>query len=370
MQPQAVATRPAASPHGTVPSTALTSVTPAAQPSKPVLLLIDGLNIVRRVYEAVPGDDSPAKADGAMASSWGSILRAIAETGPTHFLAAFDAGGPTWRHELYPQYKCGRKPMPQPLRDALPGLLARLNAAGLRTLTAPGVEADDTLSTLATKAIRRGFDVVVASTDKDMCRLIHDGVRVRDHFNSEWRDEAYVHAKYGIPSRLMGDLLALMGDETDGIPGIEGIGPKTAAKLLNEHGSLAGVLEAAFSDVAPIKGAVGDKLRNQADLARMSFRLAAMRLDVPLGLSPNDIMLPPSVAVLVEEREAALARSRARAKGKVAPGAASTPVPGVKAIAGGSVPTPAKAPTPVPLEAVVAASAETSAPSTARRMRM
>jgi len=273
------------------------------------LLLIDGLNIVRRVYEAVPGEDSEEKATGALKSSWASILRAIRETSPTHFLAAFDYGGTTWRHKLYPQYKEHRSPMPTVLKDALPGFLDRMNDAGLKTLRVPDVEADDTLGTISVKAVARGFDVVLVSTDKDMLRLIEFGVRIRDHFKSEYRDEAYVLEKYGVASRLMGDMLGLMGDVSDGIPGVAKIGIKTAAKLLNEYGGLDNILDAACSVIDPIKGAIGVRLQESVAIARLSRDLAALKLNVPLGISPNDIRLPPSVAELIEVGQSSKGRT-------------------------------------------------------------
>jgi 5'-3' exonuclease len=281
---------------------------PPTDPQRPItaprnrLLLIDGHAIVRRVYEAVPGEGGKKKAEGALDASWLSILRAIRETNPTHFLAAFDFGGETWRHRLYAKYKADREPMAEALRDAMPAFLERLNNAGLRTLRVPGVEADDTLATLALKAVARGFEVVLAASDKDMLRLINEGVQIRDHFKSEWRDEAYVVNKFGVPSALMVDLLALMGDDTDGIPGVNKIGATIGARLLNEHGSLEGVLEAATSGIAPIKGAVGDNLRANAGIARLSRKLATLKLDVPLGITPNDIRIPPSVTELLEVR--------------------------------------------------------------------
>ena len=291
---------------------------PAAPENR--LLLIDGLNIVRRVYEAIPGDDTPAKADGALKSSWASILRAISETKPTHFLAAFDHGGPTWRHDLYPEYKADRTPMAQVLRDALPAFLARMDAAGLKTLSVPGVEAEDTITSLGLKAKARRFSVVVASTDKDVLWLIDQGLEVRDHFTSVYRDEAYVQLKHAVPSRLMVDLLALMGDDSDGIPGVKGVGPVTASKLLNEYGSLEGVLAAAQPDpltgLSLIKGAVGEKLRVHADMARLSHKLATLKTDVKMGFSPNDIRLPPSVAELVSERDEREAKSKKNRPGK------------------------------------------------------
>jgi 5'-3' exonuclease len=277
---------------------------PVYSPNRNTLLLIDGLSIVRRVYEAVPGEDTDAKAEGAMNSSWHSILRCIRETKPSHFMTAFDFGGRTHRHDIFSEYKVNRGPMPAPLLAALPAFKARMDGAGLKTLSVPGVEADDTVTTVGLKALARGFTVIIASTDKDLCRLIHEGIRIRDHFESTYRDEAWVQAKFGICSRLITDYLALVGDDTDGIPGVAGIGKTIAPRLLAEHGSLDGVLAAAASELDPIKGAVGAKLREQADVARMSRALATLKTDVSLGqeITPNDLRLPPAIAEILEER--------------------------------------------------------------------
>lgn len=258
----------------------------------PKLLLLDGMNIVRRVYEAVKGDDTPERADGALRSSWGSFMRGLREHQPTHALAAFDAGGRTWRHELFANYKVDRKPMAESLRAALPGFLERLNNAGLRTLRMPGVEADDTITTLAVKAASRGFEVVVLSTDKDLLVLLDKGIKVYDHFAGEFRDEAWVRNKFhGIRPAQMTDFLGLCGDDIDGIPGVEQIGAKTAAKLLLEHGDLDTVL----ANAASIKGKLGERLRLCAPDALLSRQLATMKTDLALGLTPRDIALPRSL---------------------------------------------------------------------------
>jgi len=259
------------------------------------LLIVDGLSIVRRVYEAVKGDDTPERADGALKSSWFSILRALREHEPTHFLAAFDHRGPTWRHELYPEYKANRRPMAQALTDAMPEFIEHLNNSGLRSLSVPGVEADDTMSTLAVRAVSRGFDVVVLTSDKDMYFLLEHGVQVYDHFMSEWRDHDWIRSHFGVEPAQMTDFLALMGDETDGIPGIEQVGIKTAAKLLNQFGTLDAVLDNAHL----IAGKLGEKIRSSVDIARLSRQLATVDLDVDIGISPRDIVLPASLISLL-----------------------------------------------------------------------
>lgn len=247
------------------------------------LLLIDGLNIVRRCYEANPADDSPEKAQATVRSSLGSFKRALTEHKPDYALAAFDFGGPTWRHELYPAYREKRKPMPQVLRDVLPQFKEQLKEqTGMCCLTVPGVEADDVLATAfyAWSKTGRG-PATVMSTDKDLAALIADGARVRDHFTPEWREEAWVQKKFGVPARLLHDVLALMGDDVDGVPGVDKVGAKTAAAWLLEHGSLENLLAAAGA----IKGKAGERLREQADRARISRQLVAFKTDIQLGLT-------------------------------------------------------------------------------------
>lgn len=288
----------------------------------PKLLIVDGTNVVRRVYEAGKGPkgDKPGaaehtaeRAEGALKSSWFSIRRAIKEHQPTHFFAAFDHGGTTWRHELYPDYKANRTPTPEPLRAAMPGFLEWMNNTGLRSMTVPGFEADDAIATLAVKAAARGFKVVVLSTDKDMCALLDQGVEVRDHYTPEWRDAAYVQRRFGVAPHQLLDLLALMGDDSDGIPGLDGIGPTTAAKLLGEHGSLEAVLAKAAS-IEGIKGKIGERLRHGADFARLCRALTEMRLDAPMGsLTPRELQLPADLLASLAE-----APSQSMAPGSVA----------------------------------------------------
>lgn len=258
-------------------------------PASDVLLLADGLNIVRRVYEANPAPDSPDKADGAVKSSLASFRRALAEHRPTHFLAAFDHGGPTWRHEIYPQYKEKRKPMPAELLARLPDILEGLSDMGLAHCSVPGVEADDVIPTVGLhwKRTRPGR-VIVLSTDKDMAILLAADIEIRDHFKPEWRNEAWVQAKYGVPAALLGDFLALMGDSTDGIPGVAGIGQKTAAKLLLEFGSLTALLARA----GEVKGKVGESLRASIAEAQLSKQLVDFKTDLTLGLTWRSLRCP------------------------------------------------------------------------------
>lgn len=252
------------------------------------LLLIDGLNIVRRVYEANPAPDSADKAQGAVRSSLASFRRALEEHKPTHVLAPFDFGGPTWRHRLYADYRKKRKPMPTELREVLPGLYEKLHEIGVPTLSLPDVEADDVLATAFYKwdVSKRG-PVTLLSTDKDLAKLVGDGARVRDHFNLVWRDEEWIVKKFGVPAALLHDLLALMGDSSDDVPGVPECGPKTAAKWLTTYGSFDEVLLHA----ADISGKVGQNLRDNLELVKLARQLVAFKTDIPLGLTWNALRL-------------------------------------------------------------------------------
>jgi len=253
----------------------------------PSLLLIDGLNIVRRCYEANPAPDSPEKAQATARTAFSSFRRALTENPHTHALAAFDFGGRTWRHDLYERYREKRKPMPDELRDILPAFRQRLtDDLGLAVVCVPGVEADDVIGTVHSHWVAcKAAPVVVVSTDKDLCQLIASGARIRDHFKPEWRDAEWVFTKFGVPPEQLGDMLALMGDSSDDIPGVAGIGAKTAAKLLTEHGSLEALLAAAGS----VKGKNGERLQEQAEMARLSRQLVELNVSVPVGVTWNSL---------------------------------------------------------------------------------
>lgn len=263
---------------------------PATAEGPAHLLLLDGLNILRRCYEANPAPDSAEKAQAAARSALGSFRRALHEHRPSHALAAFDPGGRYWRHDVWADYRRGRKPMPQELRDELPAFKNELQTQlGLKTLTLDGVEADDVLAAAALRWLERPEPgaVTVVSTDKDLCALIAQGVRVRDHFTPAWRDAAWVERKFGVSPAQLQDCLALTGDAVDAIPGVPGIGPKTAAKLLLAHGTLEGVLAAAEE----LGGKVGESLRTQAHLARLSRQLVGFKQDIRLGLTWRELQM-------------------------------------------------------------------------------
>ena len=246
------------------------------------LLAIDGLNIVRRVYEASPEPDSADKADAALRHALSSFRKLLAAHQPSHVLAAFDFGGLTWRHAIYPRYREQRAPMPSFLRAALPSFHARLAGEGVHVLMVPGVEADDVIGTGVMRWLSEGRGAaIVASTDKDLHGLIAHGALVWDHFKSEWHDDAWVRNKFGVAPELLVDLLALMGDATDGVPGVSKIGMKTAARLLTAYGSL----DAVMAGAGILKTPLGERLRAERDILYLSRQLVELKTDVRLGVT-------------------------------------------------------------------------------------
>ena len=253
------------------------------------LLIIDGLNVFRRVYEANLAPDSVKKAEGAIRASHNSMLRALREHQPSHVMLTFDAGGPTWRHALDPNYKINRIPMPAHLHDELRKFKPVLASEGWGLIEHPGFEADDTIASGAVEAEAIRANVVILSTDKDLASLASERVRIYDHFTAIWRDEAWCLAKFGVRPGLLLDWLALKGDPVDGIPGVAGIGAKTATKLLLEYGSLTALLMAADS----IPGKMGARLQAQPAQARLSRELTELRKDLfPLGLDWDQLRAP------------------------------------------------------------------------------
>lgn len=253
------------------------------------LLLVDALNLIRRVYAGHPGDDGEERAKGALESSTGSLRRALRECRPTHAVVVFEGEGPSWRHDAFDGYKAGHKPMPEALHATLPAYReAFLDELGVKSFDLPAVEADDVIATLACKAAQGGCNAVILSTDKIFLQLLSDRIRVRDHFAPRDLDRAYVERKFGVPPEHFVDFLALTGDSTNSIPGVVGIGPKTAAKLVAQYGSLGEILSAAGS----IEGKLGERLRGSLDEALLAESLVRLRVDHELGVNLHDFRLP------------------------------------------------------------------------------
>ena len=203
----------------------------------PKLLLIDGSNYLFRAYHALPPlTTSTGEPTGAIKGFLGMLSRVHTLAKPDMAAVIFDAPGKTFRHEMYPEYKANRPPMPDDLRVQIDPLEKVVAALGWKVLIVPGIEADDVIGSLSAMAKREGVKSVVATGDKDLSQLVDDDVVILNTMNTKFYDRAGVIEKYGVPPERMIDYLALMGDKVDNVPGIKGCGPKTAAKWVAEFG--------------------------------------------------------------------------------------------------------------------------------------
>ncbi len=251
------------------------------------LLLVDALNLIRRVYAAQPGEDGPERVEGACVSTLGSLRRAVRECGPTHAAVVFEGEGPGWRHERYPDYKAGRTPMPEALKAGLAGFEQAFLEAGVVSVRFPAVEADDVIATLASKVAVRGVEAVILSTDKMFLQLLSDRIEVRDHFRQLDLGRAFVMDKYGVRPEQFVDFMALCGESTNNIKGVPGIGAKTAARLLEEFGTLDRLLSASET----LKGRSGEALRKHTEDVRLARDLVILQTDLELGLNLKSFRL-------------------------------------------------------------------------------
>lgn len=252
------------------------------------VLLIDGLNIIRRVHAGVPGDaESDAHFDAVTSSTVASIRKALRQHRPTHAALVNDGQGESWRKEQYPQYKAGRTPMAQRLRVGLPALCSAIGALGLKILEVDGYEADDTIATMAVATATQGRRVTVLSSDKHFGQIVGPRLVAFDHFAQRVIDADAVEKRFAVKPGELSTLFALTGDSGVNVKGVKGIGPKTAAKLINEHHELEAILESAEQR----SDAVGQRLRDQAAEARFALRLLSLRLDVPVGVNLKDLRI-------------------------------------------------------------------------------
>ena len=249
------------------------------------LLLVDGSSYLYRAYHAMAQLTAPDGAPtGAMYGVLNMLRRLRADYVHDYCAVVFDAKGKNFRHEMFPDYKATRPPMPDDLRpqaEALPDLVRLM---GWPVLVIPQVEADDVIGTLAAMAGEAGWNVVVSTGDKDMAQLVNERVTLVNTMSGETLDIEGVKEKFGVRPDQIRDYLALMGDKVDNVPGVEKCGPKTAVKWLEAYGSLAGVMEHA----AEIKGKVGENLQAALPQLPLSYDLVTIKTDVDLHTELSD----------------------------------------------------------------------------------
>ncbi len=254
------------------------------------LVLIDGTSFLYRAYHALPPlKTSSGRPTGAILGV-ANMVRKLLELYPTPYIAVvFDAPGGSFRNRLYRAYKGHREGMPEELRLMIEPLKALLRSLGIPLIEVPGVEADDVIATLAERAKEKGFEVIIAASDKDFMQLVGDRITVVDPKSWNRYDRERVIERFGVPPEQFPDLLALAGDPVDHIPGVRGIGPKKAAKLLQRYGSLEGILD----HLDQIGERVGRALRESRKELFLWRELTTLKRDLPLERDPEDLRRRP-----------------------------------------------------------------------------
>lgn len=265
----------------------------ASIPENP-LILIDGSSYLYRAFHAYPGTMSngeiPTNAVYGVVNMLRSMMRQFASD---RIAVVFDAKGKTFRDDMYPEYKANRPPMPDDLRCQIEPLHNVIRAMGLPLICVPGVEADDVIGTLAYQASQKGMPVLISTGDKDMAQLVDDNITLINTMTNVVMDREGVIEKFGIPPELIIDYLALMGDKVDNIPGVPGVGDKTATALLQGIGGLTKLYEN-LDDIAPLgfRGSktMAKKLVDNKENAMLSYELATIKLDVELEETPESLL--------------------------------------------------------------------------------
>ena len=246
----------------------------------PLLLLVDGSSYLYRAFHAMPDLRGPEGQPTGAVHGMVAMLRQLRERHPAaHAACVFDASGPTFRDAWYPEYKAQRAPMPEELRAQIPLIHEVVRLLGWPVLTVPGIEADDVIGTLARLGEASGHAVLISTGDKDLAQLVTPQVTLINTMSNERLDPLGVLAKFGVPPERIVDYLTLMGDAVDNVPGVDKVGPKTAAKWLAEYGSLDGVVAAAGA----IKGVAGENLRKALDWLPTGRKLVTVKCDCELS---------------------------------------------------------------------------------------
>jgi len=267
------------------------------------LVLVDGSSFLFRAFHAVPPlSNDQGQPTNAIYGVTNMLKRLLADENTPYVAVVFDAPGKTFRHQLYREYKANRPPMPNELKVQIAPLFEVIRAMGLPLIIESDVEADDVIGTLTYLAQAQGFQVVISTGDKDMAQLVNDQVSLVNTMTNKVMDIQGVQDKFGVLPEQIIDYLALMGDTVDNIPGVPKVGPKTAAKWLNEFQTLEQVMASAES----IKGKVGENLRASLDQLLLSKTLTTIKCDLPLSYVMDDLKQQPLDTGLLKQLVTAL----------------------------------------------------------------
>ncbi|MDP6917204.1 MAG: DNA polymerase I [SAR86 cluster bacterium] len=262
------------------------------------LILIDGSSYLYRAYHALPPlMSSKNQPTGAIRGVISMINKILLDHPNSPLAVIFDAKGKTFRHEMYKDYKANRPPMPEDLVQQIEPINQIIEALGIKLLSIKGVEADDVIGTLAKEASEVGLNTVISTGDKDMTQLVNKHIRVVNTMSNELLDEKGVEDKFGVKPKLIVDYLALVGDSSDNVPGVEKVGPKTAVKWLIEYGSLDEIIK----NAEKISGKVGENLRNGMSQLHISKELVTIKKDVSLEVGVKDLTVGKRNKKLLDE---------------------------------------------------------------------
>ncbi len=300
------------------------------------LYLVDAHAYLHRAYHALPPlTDSKGEPVGALYGFARTLIQILRRDKPEAVAVCFDLPGPTFRHERYARYKATRKEIEPDLVVQLGRAKSLAQTLGFKCIEKAGFEADDVMATMARKAVKRGWDAVLVTGDKDALQLVGPGVRVFNVSKDLWMDPAQVEEKFGVPPSAVRDYLAIVGDSADNVPGLKGVGPVGAVKLIKAYGSLKGAIAAAKKGDKALAPALAQALKDGEEAAGLSLDLIALDEAVPLDVEPEDCrVVAPDPSALAEGLEKFEFRSLAKELGAPArPGASAARSVEFKALA-------------------------------------
>ena len=255
---------------------------------KDPIILVDGSSYLYRAYHALPPlTNSKNQPTGAIKGVISMIKKILIDHPESPLAVVFDAKGKTFRHEMYSEYKANRPPMPEDLVQQIEPIHKIISLMGIKLIMIPGVEADDVIGTLAEQAREKKLNTVISTGDKDMTQLVCENVSVVNTMSGELLNENGVLKKFGVGPALITDYLALIGDKSDNVPGVDKVGPKTAVKWLNEYSDIEGIKKNAES----IGGKVGENLRSSIEMLDLAHELVKIKTDVPLDVGIEDLII-------------------------------------------------------------------------------
>ena len=250
------------------------------------IILVDGSSYLYRAYHALPPlENSKSQPTGAIKGVISMIKKILIDHPESDLAVVFDAKGKTFRHDMYTEYKANRPPMPEDLVAQIEPIHKIIQLMGIKLIMISGVEADDVIGTLAEQARNKKLDTVISTGDKDMTQLVCKNVSVVNTMTGELLDESGVKEKFGVPPEHITDYLALIGDKSDNVPGVDKVGPKTAVKWLDEYTNLENIIKNAES----LGGKVGENLRSSIDTLKLAHDLVTIKRDVELPFGIEEL---------------------------------------------------------------------------------